>query len=701
MTSPDRRRLSALLSSPFFLAAIPSLIIFLTVPFKLDRYRLELLSRSHIIDNYFWLYEDLNNDGTSEKIVAFDNDNSTGITVSEESRVINQWNINGTFGFSKKTTLFIPADFNSDGLKEIYLFSITGDSILLHSIPDPEEKGTGISDRLIARTGPGKKTPDPCIIPGVAEDLDGDGYKEIIFGITSGFSKYPRKVYAYNVLKDSLVSSPDCGGFMLGILQEDINFDGVSEIIPYGYASDNISPEETKYHDQSAWLTVLDSKLDFMFEPQEFKGRFTLVKPLISVTVKDTVIEALVYAQDKDSTAALISFNQSGEITGKHPVEAALYGGFMTTDRKGEPLYALLTFDRGVLLLDKDKKLRKLIELKGTPEVLSVDIDLDGQKELLASCLEEGRLIVYRSGLRQPADADITWESDSETLFSVRRQQGNPPQVFLQAGNWQYLLEYRTNPFYYILFGFYPLIYLGFLGFVVLIQHLQKRQLMKKHEAGKKISELQLALIRNQLDPHFTLNALNSVLYLVEKSEKEKARESLQRFSGLYRDLLLSAGKTQRSLEEEIAFCREYLALEKLRFGNSFDFTVDIKPDIDQEIEVPKLIIQLYAENSVKHGLSGVEKGGLLEIRITGEGNELRIDIRDNGIGRARAAEGPHTSTGKGLKVMNELFDLYLKYYGDRVSSKITDLHDSTGKPCGTLVSVVIQYRSTNVLTVI
>ena len=216
---------------------------------------------------------------------------------------------------------------------------------------------------------------------------------------------------------------------------------------------------------------------------------------------------------------------------------------------------------------------------------------------------------------------------------------------------------------------------------------------MKREEERKKLSELQLALIRNQLDPHFTLNALNSVLYLVEQSDREKARESLQRFSGLYRELLLSAGKSRRSLAEEIEFCREYLELEKIRYMNRFIFEFYIQPGINEELPVPKLVLQLFAENSVKHGLAGLDSGGLLGISVTGSGNELMISIKDNGVGRAHAAGDRNGSTGKGTTLMNELFDLCNRLFEDTYSFSITDLTDTGGMPAGTLVTVKIKYR--------
>jgi two-component system sensor histidine kinase YesM len=180
---------------------------------------------------------------------------------------------------------------------------------------------------------------------------------------------------------------------------------------------------------------------------------------------------------------------------------------------------------------------------------------------------------------------------------------------------------------------------------------------------------------------------------MVELSEKEKARESLLRFSGLYREMLLSAGKSRRSLSEELEFCREYLALEQLRYMNSFDFVIDIQPGINDEVPVPKLVIQLFAENSVKHGLAGLESGGMLEINVKGAGSELTIEVKDNGVGRAHAVNNHCSSTGKGMKLMSDLFDLCNSHFEESYGYSVTDLSDGEGKAAGTLVTIKIRYR--------
>ena len=686
-----------MLTNPFFLAAIPSVALFFMIPVMHQRYRLDLASSTQVYERYFHSYCDLDGDGNSEKIIVFDEENGSGITISRENRVINQYNVKGSFNFSNRNTLYIPADCNADGIKEIYLFSLAGDSVLLHCIPVPEAKTFSTVNKLADTVGPGLKAPDPFIVAAEPEDLDGDGFPELIFGIATGFSKNPRKVYAYNPVTDSIISSPQCGGFMLGIVQHDLNHDGFREIMPYGYAAENIGRDEMKHHDYSAWLTVLDRNLQFVFDPVEFAGRYTVVRPMIHPASTDTVADVLVSRGEPDSSAVFRSFGINGLLPGRTKVQSPAHNGLMTLNRKGEPVFALLQYDRGIAVLDGRKKLKRVIEFRGPLQLRALDIDPGGTEEILAVSLGEGTVTVYRAGLIRPAIADLGPHLKEEPLISVIHRQGEWPKLLLQSGAKLLFLEYRPNPLYLASFVFYPLVYAAFIAFVLLIQFSQKRLLARREDEKRKITELQMALLRNQLDPHFTLNALNSVLSMVELSEKEKARDSLLRFSGLYRELLLSAGKSRRTLAEELEFCRGYMALEKMRYMNRFDFVVNIQPGINEELPVPKLVIQLFAENSVKHGLAGLESGGMLEINVKGTGSELTIEVRDNGVGRAHAVNDHSTSTGKGVKLMSDLFDLCNSYFEDSYGFVVSDLSDSEGKPAGTLVSISIRYRHESV----
>ena len=86
-------------------------------------------------DSYVW-YDDLDNDGSTEKLVLFDFNNSSGLTISNDNGIIDQWNLRGTFDFGLKKCLFITGDKDNDGAKEVYIFSLSNDSLLLHCVSD-------------------------------------------------------------------------------------------------------------------------------------------------------------------------------------------------------------------------------------------------------------------------------------------------------------------------------------------------------------------------------------------------------------------------------------------------------------------------------------------------------------------------------------------------------------------------------------
>ena len=123
----------------------------------------------------------------------------------------------------------------------------------------------------------------------------------------------------------------------------------------------------------------------------------------------------------------------------------------------------------------------------------------------------------------------------------------------------------------------------------------------------KKYLSFSWHLIRNQLDPHFTLNVINSIIYSIEYADRKQAGDQLRQFANLYRNMLLSASSIQRTIAEELDFCDEYLSLEKMRFGEKFNYKISVPDDINRSRLIPKLLIQIHVENAVKHGLSSLQ----------------------------------------------------------------------------------------------
>lgn len=174
-----------------------------------------------------------------------------------------------------------------------------------------------------------------------------------------------------------------------------------------------------------------------------------------------------------------------------------------------------------------------------------------------------------------------------------------------------------------------------------------KIRIQKQYETERKLIELQLLTVKNQMNPHFTFNALNSISSMIYKEDKTLANDFLARFSKLIRNVLENAERISLTLDEEIQFVENYLTLEKFRFKDKFEYTINIGEDVDIQMPIPRMIIQTFVENALKHGLMHKEKGGLLQINIYKGKQIIFIEIEDNGVGREKALEFSMESTSK------------------------------------------------------
>ena len=132
-----------------------------------------------------------------------------------------------------------------------------------------------------------------------------------------------------------------------------------------------------------------------------------------------------------------------------------------------------------------------------------------------------------------------------------------------------------------------------------------------------------------------------------------------------------------------------YLELEKMRFGDKLAFSIDTGSNINGDEQVPKLVLHTFAENAIKHGIMPNENGGKLKISVIKVEDYLKISIEDNGIGREKAA-GKSSSTGKGLKLTREFYDILNQLNSRPLSYSIIDLYDESGKAAGTRVEVYV-----------
>jgi tetratricopeptide (TPR) repeat protein len=210
------------------------------------------------------------------------------------------------------------------------------------------------------------------------------------------------------------------------------------------------------------------------------------------------------------------------------------------------------------------------------------------------------------------------------------------------------------------------------------------------------ISELNQTNLRQQMNPHFIFNTLNSIQYYVFQNDKISANNYMTKFASLIRKTLENSSHTEVSIKEELDALRLYLELEELRFKEKFDSRILVDDEIDTLVyKIPTMLIQPYVENAITHGLMNKENGkGLLEIELLLQNDLITCKIEDNGIGRAKAMEikrlknNNHQSMGTSitesrLKLVNEL-------YGKTMKVVYTDLTDANGEPSGTRVELSI-----------
>ena len=239
---------------------------------------------------------------------------------------------------------------------------------------------------------------------------------------------------------------------------------------------------------------------------------------------------------------------------------------------------------------------------------------------------------------------------------------------------------------------------LGLIGgiFGIRIRSIRRRERAKREqlEVANRLLQLEQKALQLQMNPHFIFNALNSIQFLVSKKDFQTARQEIGQFAKLMRVILSNSRKQEISLKEEIDTLERYLRMEQFCQRVDFDFDIQVDPNIDpDEISIPPMLIQPYVENAVIHGVSHLPEKGHIDIRFSLKEELLECEIKDNGVGRKRAAElrqshSPgHQSTA--MQVTEERLSALLA--GQQVKPlQIEDLYHSDGTAAGTRVLVWI-----------
>jgi len=213
-----------------------------------------------------------------------------------------------------------------------------------------------------------------------------------------------------------------------------------------------------------------------------------------------------------------------------------------------------------------------------------------------------------------------------------------------------------------------------------------KELITQNAEKQKLIRESELKALQAQINPHFLYNTLETIICMA-KSEKDVIRITAA-LAKLLR-IGISKGKELITIEEEVEHVRSYLIIQKTRYMDKFDFTINIEPDI-LKLRIIKIILQPIIENAIYHGIKKKKTSGHIKINGSLNGKNIVLQVMDDGIGmtKERINEvfkndcSKFPNSGIGISNVNQRLKLY---FGDKYGLSCTSKEKE-----GTKIDIII-----------
>lgn len=192
---------------------------------------------------------------------------------------------------------------------------------------------------------------------------------------------------------------------------------------------------------------------------------------------------------------------------------------------------------------------------------------------------------------------------------------------------------------------------------------------VKRLSAEKSAAEAKMQMLRYQLNPHFLFNTLNAVNSLIASKESVQARETIEQLSMFLRYALKEEATGWISLSNEIEALKLYLGIELIRFADRLTIEFDVD-DTALNLQVPSLLLQPMAENSIKHAVNVCEDACIIRVSAKVADGCLELSVSDDGPGIASLEDGVFSQGDfefSGLGVRN-IIERINNVYGDKAS---------------------------------
>lgn len=304
------------------------------------------------------------------------------------------------------------------------------------------------------------------------------------------------------------------------------------------------------------------------------------------------------------------------------------------------------------------------------------------------------------------SNVDTTWiyTSDKSSTFI-----GLPPDEYnfeVQSQNsdglWgeSAMLSFTIAPAFWQTIWFIVLATVIFSLLIFLVYLLRIGSIKRRNELINNLNMYKQKSLRQQMNPHFIFNTLNSIqLYILEKDHISSHRY-LTKFAKLMRLVLDNSEESVIPLKNELEALKLYLELESLRLSGKFNYTINVENDKLLEVKVPTLLIQPFVENSIWHGIMlKASQDGWVHINVSSNNNTIVYTIEDNGVGRKKAqnirSKQDTERKSLGFKITAQRINLLNSLYKNEFKIQYFDLEKEAGQ-AGTRVVITIPLNPIN-----
>jgi LytS/YehU family sensor histidine kinase len=182
--------------------------------------------------------------------------------------------------------------------------------------------------------------------------------------------------------------------------------------------------------------------------------------------------------------------------------------------------------------------------------------------------------------------------------------------------------------------------------YVVDARDSMSRQVTETARLNEELSKAQLAALRSQIEPHFMYNTLNSIAGLVRDQRNDAAVGMIVGLSEFLRRSSEDSHRSQVALREEVEYLQRYLDIQKARFGERLQVSLDIPSEL-LCAQVPNLLLQPLVENAIKHGIAKRVAGG--SVRVAGACHNGNLCLSVYNDGPSLPPDWEVTQTGVGI----------------------------------------------------